>query len=694
MTSSKKLLMGLFFFLFSAASQAQNFYVCDANGNDEFDGRSEAKPFKTYDKAIWSFNKLDAGGSLLFCRGGKFEANISTRLVNSKCSAIERCTIGDYGNDALDKPVISANGVNAINFENGGGSKEDGGYIVKNLTLIAATKSGAGVQLYNDVDDVLITDVHIEGFNIGVYSASTNNTAEGAVSNQINDRLVVKNSTIINNKKIGFLGGCNDCLIENNHFENNGNHPSLDHNIYLAQKKFPAKGITIRNNTLYKSAIVDGKCQGVSLVGHGLLEDVLIEHNIIKEDAGKVNGLCWGISIDPGYPTMDESFKNIIIRNNKIINIGGNAIGCASCDGAIIEGNEIIDDAKMMTAGIRVPVREENSTKSKNVVIRNNKVIASHENAVGVWIGGINASIVANNEITLPDYSRVECIFKTLANITTNTNTNICKTHNGLSIVDPTDEGVPNLNDEQVAETPEEQVPNDEEQEEVVDNSPVDEGTNNQEQEVVDNAPIIEEPVNQEPEIVDNSPVQEENPGQEVVDSTPRNESTDVITDPIDNVQTPSTDVAGNDATTTQSSTSLPNTATNGSKIGVNEQQAYDDTSTSMLNKKPRNAAGGGSSGGGSSSKSRTESTSNNELAGADDVISYTTPVTSSSTPTSVMSVETEQMDITKGLPKANPESSKYSVKVKDVIQALREEKQVADVTQCRAYAAGRCLMK
>src|SRR5690606_4641636 len=148
------------------------------------------------------------------------------------------------------------------------------------------------------------------------------------------------------------------CLIENNYFENNGTHPSLDHNIYLAQKDVPARGIIIRNNTLYRSAIVDAKCQGVSLVGHGLLEDVLIENNVVKEDAGKVTGGCWGISIEPGYNKVDESFRNIVIRNNKIINVGGNAIGCASCDGVVVEGNEIIDEVKMLTAGIKIPVRE------------------------------------------------------------------------------------------------------------------------------------------------------------------------------------------------------------------------------------------------------------------------------------------------------------------------------------------------
>lgn len=671
MTNSTKLLITLFFALFSVASQAQNFYVCDSNGSDDFDGRSEAKPFKTYDKAIWAFNKLDAGGSLLFCRGEKFEANIAARLVNSSCSASKPCTIGDYGNQQFDKPIISSNGVHAINFENGGDAKRDGGYVVKNLTLIAAIKSGAGIRLYNDVDDVTIQNVHVEGFNIGVYSADSKIPPAGSSANGFNDRLIVKDSTIINNKKIGFLGACNDCLIENNYFENNGTHPSLDHNIYLAQKNNPARGMTIRNNTLYRSAIVDGKCQGVSLVGHGLLEDVLIENNIIKEDVGKVTGGCWGISIDPGYSKYDEAFRNIVIRNNKIINVGGNGIGCASCEGVTIEGNEIIDEANMLTAGIHVPVREENTLKSKNIVVRNNNIILSHQNAAGIIVGGENPSQVLGNVIKLPTNTRSDCISLIgLASLRIDISSNSCNTHNGVSIIDSINDEVPNQDDEQLAETPIEQVP-----EEV-------------EQGVPENEQVVDQPITQEPVIVDNSSEQEGS-NQEVVDT----ENTEAISEP----QLPSTDVAQTDGNITtdisQQSPTVSNGSAGGGSVSLNDSTAAD---SSLLNTKPRKAAAGGGSSGGGSSKAKTSSSSSTTIdtATSDDVITYSSTEEAITETSSLMSIETEQMDIINGLSKTEPESSKYSVKVKDVIEASRSESEVIDVTQCRAYAAGRCLMK
>lgn len=685
MSFTKKMLVGLFSVLFSTTSLAQNFYVCDSNGNDEYDGRSEAKPFKTYAKAIWRFNDLKGGESLLFCRGGKFEANTVARLYNKNCSASNRCTIGDYGDENLPRPVISANGVHAINFENGGGAREDGGYVVKNLTLIAATKSGAGVQLYNDVDDVLITNMHIEGFNIGVYSAASNPVADGAISNQINDRLVVKDSTIINNKKIGFLGACNDCLIENNHFESNGNHKSLDHNIYLAQKVFPARGITIRNNFLYRSAIVDGKCQGVSLVGHGLLEDVLIENNIIKEDLGKVTGGCWGISIDPGYATIDEAFRNITIRKNKVINVGGVAIGCASCEGVLIENNEIIDEGNVLRAGVSVPVREENTLKSKDVKIRGNKIIVIRDDANGVHIGGSHKSTVYGNEITLPSNTRMDCFRKENANLTTDTTNNLCKNHNGLTIIDKETSIIPPQNDEQVAETPINNESSDETDTVIVDNSNDEELNNNQEQVIVDNQLVNEYPGPISTDIADSSSSQD-NFDQELVVNDPLDSNTNPNSTPTENVELPSSDLV----TINNNLEQAP--IVSNLTIDQLEVAPISDGGSSTPNSKPRNTANSGSSSSNSSKPKKTSTDSTNVTS--EDVATYTTVAVTNEANTNIMSLETEPMEVTKGVPKTDSESNKHSVKVKDVIEASRNQNEITDVTQCRAYAAGKCLMK
>ncbi|WP_289281965.1 MULTISPECIES: right-handed parallel beta-helix repeat-containing protein [unclassified Methylophaga] len=421
--------------LISSAAYSQNYYVCDSTGDDNNDGLSESTAFKSFTKGVSLFSKVSPSGALLFCRGGQFYVTAKHKLVNWKCSAEKPCTIASYGDPSLDAPkIVSSEGESALNFEEGGSAGGDGGYIVKDLILISTTGKGTGVRLYNDVDDVTLENLHIEGFDLGVYSAGSNPADENDPSvNMMNDRFVLRDSVIINNTTQGFMGGCNDCLIENNHFEHNGETRGFDHNIYLANKGQYATGITIRNNTLYKSAIVDGSCQGVSLVGHGLLKDVIVEGNIIKEDAGKAAYSCWGISFDGGY-TSDESFLNITIRDNTLMNMGGNAIGCASCDGALIENNTIIDEAGNLLAGVNVPVKNEDSIKSKNIVIKNNRIVTNFEKATGIIVGGEHSFSVLNNRIWSSTSAFKECIEKKDANIDTDTSTNQCENHEGVNL--------------------------------------------------------------------------------------------------------------------------------------------------------------------------------------------------------------------------------------------------------------------
>lgn len=512
----------------SATVQAQNFYVCD-NGNDSNDGRSEASPFKSYEKAMDTFNKMDAGDSVLFCRGGVFPAVKQTRLGNWKCSVEKTCTFADYGNTSKPAPMILADGITALNFENGGDAKQDGGYHIKNLTLMGKSQSHSGIRFFNDVDDVIMENLHIEGFNGGVYTAGANAPEAGSGSNGTNDRLTLKNSTFINNKSVGFYGGCNDCLIENNHFENNGfGRRILDHNIYIGRVSSDpnhfVNNITIRNNTLLKSTHINGKCDGVSLVVHGRVRGLTIENNTIKEEVGKVTQYCWGIAIDPGYHNADESFVGLKIHNNKLFNVGNIGIGCSSCKDAVISDNIIIDEGDVLRTAIAVPTKPEDTLKSQNITISGNKIALNNDLAIGISLRGEYPFKAHNNEISLPENgSNTECIQREGVNSDTNISSNLCKYHNGISLNDITNGNEPET---EVAEnTPEIPV-----EEEPVINEP------EPETEVVDNTPEVpvEEPVVTEPEpeteVVDNTPevpveeepvVTEPEPETEVVENTP-----------------------------------------------------------------------------------------------------------------------------------------------------------------------------
>ncbi len=368
--------------LFSNPSWAQNFYVCN-NGADSNRGLSPYEPWATFDFAMSRFSTLNAGDSILFCRGGTFTSSFP-RLFNQHCASDAPCTIADYippdvtPINAKLPVIINGNANGVFNFQDGGDADHDEGYVVRNLSL-KGTGTGNGIFLFNDVDYVTIEGVTIDGFDIGIYSASANPPNPGA--NKVNDNIVLRNSTIINNKNQGWLGGCNDCVIDNNKFTNNGfGQKIFNHNIYISGAN--NSGITISNNILNKSAFVAGKCAGVSLVVHGVVQDLTIKDNTVFEDIGAAEQACWGISVDPGYAT-EESFSNVIITGNKVTNVGNVGIGCASCTDLQILNNIITHSQDFSFTGIKVPVRAEDTVKSDRILITGNYIELQDPNQRG-----------------------------------------------------------------------------------------------------------------------------------------------------------------------------------------------------------------------------------------------------------------------------------------------------------------------
>ncbi|MGJ0490485.1 MAG: right-handed parallel beta-helix repeat-containing protein, partial [Methylobacter sp.] len=145
----------------------------------------------------------------------------------------------------------------------------------------------------------------------------------------------------------------------------------LNHNIYIGATN--NSGITISNNTLTKSAFVGGKCTGVSLVVHGVVNGLTIKDNTVFEAIGAAEQGCWGISVDPGYAT-EESFSNVMITGNKVTNVGNVGIGCASCTDLQILDNTITHSQDFGFTAIRVPVRVEDAVKSDRIEVTGNYI--------------------------------------------------------------------------------------------------------------------------------------------------------------------------------------------------------------------------------------------------------------------------------------------------------------------------------
>ena len=382
------------------------YYACDCGsgadkdcvaGKDSNDGKSPSTPWQTFEKARSQFASLKAGDRIEFCQGGSFTEGASNSFVNKNCRAGNRCVVTSYkatwASGDEGRPVIHVpSGANGVDFTDANEAHEEG-YVFAGLEM-AGGGMNWGFFFYNDVSDVLLCNVAVHDFEIGVHTAGGNTVTTH------NERIVLRDSSITNNNGQGFLGCDNGLDIENNHFENNGYARAiLNHNIYLSGGGNGVSGVTIRGNELYKSTLTSGQCTGTSLVAHGLIDNMLIENNYVHEDKGAAGSGCWGIAVVPGYTSM-ELFTNITLRGNTVVNMGNTSLGVAACQKCTIENNVVINQQSNNYNSILAPASDEGSEDAKNdqITIRSNSVLIDGGQGIGVVQEG-KGNIVVNNAI-------------------------------------------------------------------------------------------------------------------------------------------------------------------------------------------------------------------------------------------------------------------------------------------------------
>jgi len=404
------------------------YYACDCEpgadpqcvaGNDANAGASISSPWRTYAKAVTTFNNvMNAGDTIAFCKGGVISHSNADeiRWVNPRCLADNRCVVRDYipnwASGDENKPVIkSIDGVNGFNLEDGANADHEEGYVFRNLEIIGNGTGQRGFFIYNDIDDVLFDNLIIRSFRLGIDLEGFNTPNPG--SDGYSDRIILRNSIIRDNVGQGWLGSCDNCIIENNYFENNGfGFPgsilNRNHNLYYSSTRESYNSI-IRNNFLYKSAVDSNSvCQGVPLVVHGNHTNLLIENNTIIEDIGKAGGGCWGIVADQGGST--DQFLGLIIRGNKVINVGNLGIGCTSCENALIENNVIVQEQNNFDGTIiSIPSKSigdfsPGDAPTFNVTVRHNSIFVNSSRAfTAIGLGddsqflSPNSSAIGNN---------------------------------------------------------------------------------------------------------------------------------------------------------------------------------------------------------------------------------------------------------------------------------------------------------
>lgn len=405
-------------------------YVCDCDtdaasdcvpGDDGNSGSSPDEPLRSYEAARSAFDDLGAGGMVALCRGGSFRTSgdaSASRWVNSSCKADDRCVVRDYvpswGSESLGAPIVWTDGEEAFRFDDSGDGAHEEGYVFANVDVRCEQEDGTtGFYFFNDVDDVLLCGVGIRGCGFGVRVSGSNPPEDDGDGR--NERIVMRSSRVTDNRSQGWLGGCDGCAIEYSYFENNGYGTTVrDHHIYLDDPgQYMKTGERVVGNELYRSSIVDGVCSGVSLVVHGEHQDLLIEDNIVREDVGAVDSRCWGISVDTGYSSDPETFRNVVIRGNQVFNLGRVSIGLNGCQGCTIEDNVIVQEQDGFDAmGISVPVRDrgDNDQAGSDVVIRNNSILMNGSNHLGVNFGeeGTGHKSV-NNVVQYTGTGRFDC---------------------------------------------------------------------------------------------------------------------------------------------------------------------------------------------------------------------------------------------------------------------------------------------
>jgi len=400
-------------------SSATNFYLSDCQagaistcvpGDDNNAGTSPEAPWRSIAKLNTRVEGMNAGDHVFFARGASFkDASITVFIPKSNRHkpVVFESYPPSWGRGAA-KPILTAAKDNGVfSFADGGNADHDEGYVVRSLDLRGTATSGTGIFIFNDADYITLEDLEISGFELGVQCAGTNTPAPGAKDK--NEFITLRNSRIVRNSSQGLLTLCHQVVVENNIFDDNGyERASLDHNIYVeGGEHILLRGNAVINNGRHDRTAL--RCESVPLVVHGTVRDLVIEGNFIGES--NASGGCWGLTVDVVNDNdVTDGFQDVVVRGNRIVNVGGIGIGMVGCQRCTIENNHVVwtTASKMDRVGIAVPNREtvavpkDRDLKSDRIAIRNNSIYMAGANASSAAIRSSDdgsAHVVVSNLI-------------------------------------------------------------------------------------------------------------------------------------------------------------------------------------------------------------------------------------------------------------------------------------------------------
>ncbi|MEP6940810.1 MAG: right-handed parallel beta-helix repeat-containing protein, partial [Rudaea sp.] len=339
-------------------------------GSPTNDGLSAARPKRLASQ----LPPLQGDDRVLYARGGAWiDAGMGIYIPTA--SANHPVTWQDYippwGSSAKPILIESRSGRYLFNISDGGIKAADGGYVVSNLDLRGGGKGGgeAAIFLYYAVNDVVMENLDISGFNVGVYAAHNPDVSGGWE----NYRVTLRNSHIHGNVSFGWLGGAETLLIENNSFDHNGTRIMFDHDVYLSTV---TNGIVRGNSMSYSVLNASGQCSGSVIVAHGAVKGLTIANNKILQQASVAQ--CYGIELSGGYDATlpGEYFHDVLISSNTIVNVGYVGIGLRGCTRCVVEDNQLVWTGGGGSQGISMYVNNPGSNDELGtaLTIRSNSI--------------------------------------------------------------------------------------------------------------------------------------------------------------------------------------------------------------------------------------------------------------------------------------------------------------------------------
>jgi hypothetical protein len=323
------------------------YYVCSCDagaaagcvpGNDSNSGTSPSAPWQSITKAHSQFNVMNGGDTIALCQGGSWQnvAHQASSWGSSRCSASATCDLRDYPTTwgAGVKPMITTVAQNGTAETPLFFMTTQSGLRIFNLSITGALYAIWTQEGSHNVDACNLT---LDQSNIGMY--------QGGYQSGSHDN-ALRQSTITNSIGQGWFGACDNCLVDNNVFRNNGGTDIRHHNVYVGNPSgaptYTPSGMKVTNNDLSLSAGAGGYCNSVELVVHDPIHNLALENNFIHETAGTGSGGCYGIQVNSGGDVVAD-FTGLIIRRNRVFTTGGNhTITWAEAPNALIEDNIVV----------------------------------------------------------------------------------------------------------------------------------------------------------------------------------------------------------------------------------------------------------------------------------------------------------------------------------------------------------------